>query len=99
MNTILKKPIITEKAMQGTQKNYYTFLVDIAASKNQIREAVEKQFKVTVQNITTTIRAGKTKRVGKMRKEHAQSDSKKARIQLKSGQTIDMVATPLEEKK
>ncbi len=50
---ILIKPIITEKSLKMTKKGYYTFAVDSLANKNQIKEALEKQFNVEVLNIKT----------------------------------------------
>lgn len=98
MNTILKRPLVTEKAMTGTRSNHYGFIVDQSASKHQIREAVETMFSVDVVSITTMTGKGKTKRVGKKRQEIQTSPYKKAFIKIKAGQTIDVVPTmPTEE--
>jgi len=46
LKTIIKKPLITEKAMKIAQDNRYTFIVDQKANKGQIKEAVRRFLKV-----------------------------------------------------
>lgn len=45
---VLKRPMSTEKSNINAESNKYTFEVDSRANKNQIKEAVEKAFKVKV---------------------------------------------------
>lgn len=98
MNTILIKPLVTEKAMAATKQSYYGFLVSEDASKHQIKEAVQKAFGVTVESVRTITLKGKTKRVGKMRTIIETAPVKKALVAVKKGQTIDVVPTaPVEE--
>jgi len=62
---VILKPVITEKSMNvmGTKK--YTFLVHTEATKNQIKEAVEKMFEGTkVKSVNTMNLGGKKKRRG-----------------------------------
>ena len=89
LENIILKPLITEKAtaMAETQ-NRYTFLVNIKSNKNQIKRAVEAFYDVRVLNVKTSIRGGKTKRVGRFIKRT--SKSKKAFVQLKEGNQIKM---------
>lgn len=93
MQTILIKPLVTEKAMDGTKRSYYGFVVSPNASKHQIKEVVEKTFKVNVENVRTVTKKGKAKRVGKMRTLIMTAPTKKALVQIKKGQTIDIVPT------
>ncbi len=52
--SILKRPIITEKSLdQARTANKYTFEVARTANKDQIVEAVESLFGVSVQGINT----------------------------------------------
>ena len=61
---IIRRPVITEKSMNAMAERKYTFVVDIRADKDQIKEAVEKIFGVKVQTVATMRMIGKAKRVG-----------------------------------
>lgn len=87
---ILKRPIITEKSLIDASNNVFTFEVNRQASKNQIREAIEKIYGVNVIDIRTVTTAAKSYRVGKRRLEKTGSSSKKARVKLKAGEKIDL---------
>ena len=87
---ILIRPIITEKSMLATSHNRYTFEVNRGVSKGQIRKTIEATFGVEVIGITTTKLASKIRRVGRFRKEIKKLAGKKATVELKSGQTIDI---------
>ena len=51
---IIKAPVITEKAGSLAQmKNQYVFKVDSRANKTEIKQAIEKIFKVKVEEIRT----------------------------------------------
>ena len=85
---IIKRPLRTEKSVaDGEATNSYHFEVDLRANKIQIKSAVEKYFKVKVQDVRTIVRKGKTKRV--RFKLGRTKDWKKAVVQLKEGSTID----------
>ena len=87
-HSIIKYPSITEKnTTLRTTENKYVFSVDPKASKIQVREAVEKIFKVKVLSVNTMIVKGKLKRMG--RAAGYRSDWKKAIVRLEKGQTID----------
>lgn len=95
---ILKKPIITEKAMGQTAKQYYTFEVDRRANKHQIKTMVEQLFKVTVEQVRTRVKRGTQKRVGKMRRTIMTSPIKQALVKLAPNQTIDLFTVTEEAK-
>ena len=62
---VILKPVITEKSMDLMADKKYTFLVHTDATKNQIREAVEKMFEGTkVKSVNTMNLDGKKKRRG-----------------------------------
>ncbi|HNZ29397.1 MAG: 50S ribosomal protein L23 [Candidatus Aerophobetes bacterium ADurb.Bin490] len=87
---IIKKPSLTEKSSIAREKgNFYTFEVDSKASKKQIKEAVEKIFKVKVLKINTANLPGKAKRFG--RQISAARKFKKAIVQLKKEDKIEIV--------
>ena len=78
---VIKKPVITEKAMEGMSENKYTFYVHTEANKLQIKEAVEKMFPGTkVAKVNTMHVNGKKKRRGMIVGKTAKK--KKAIVQL-----------------
>ena len=84
---ILVRPVVTEKSNELISDNKYTFFVNKDANKIQIKEAVEKMFKVDVEKVRTLIVKPKKRRVG--RHQGFTSTKKKAIVTLKDGQTID----------
>ncbi|MEI8135468.1 MAG: 50S ribosomal protein L23 [bacterium] len=99
MSTILRRPILTEKATLLGEKGIYTFEVAPEANKIQIGAAVEAQFDVKVDQVRTIWMPVKTRsqftRKGVIR--GAKSKRKKAIVTLVTGQTIDLF-TPFEAK-
>ena len=85
-NTILS-PIITEKATKLSENNQYVFKVPLSTNKKEIKDAIEKLFKVKVKNINTTKVKGKSK-IFKGTKGK-RSDYKKAVVSLKEGESLD----------
>lgn len=85
---ILIRPIVTEKSTALMEQGKYTFRVPLAATKIQIRQAVEQIFKVKVQAVNTMRYEGKLKRMG--RTQGRRSDWKKAVITLKPGEAIEL---------
>eukprot|EP00397_Hematodinium_sp_SG-2012_P068961 GEMP01115073.1.p1 GENE.GEMP01115073.1~~GEMP01115073.1.p1 ORF type:complete len:164 (-),score=46.85 GEMP01115073.1:163-600(-) len=54
---ILSSPLTTESAMKKIEEiNTLVYLVDVKATKQKIKEALEKTFDVTVQKVNTMIR-------------------------------------------
>ncbi|MCB4792628.1 MAG: 50S ribosomal protein L23 [Elusimicrobia bacterium] len=87
---IIKKPLITEKATNLKEnENKYLFMVDKAATKGQIREAIEKLFKVEVENVHTLVVPGKLRRMGV--NSGYRANWKKAIVKVKKGQSIKIV--------
>lgn len=93
LKDIIKRPIITEKSGHQPGEGRYSFEVDLKADKTQIKAAVEKIFGVTVKKIQTVVVKGKTRRALRTRKASKQENWKKANIQLKEGQKIDLFET------
>ena len=78
---VILKPVVTEKSMELMADKKYTFLVHTEATKNQVKEAVEKMFKGTkVKSVNTMNLEGKTKRRGMTYGKTAKT--KKAIVQL-----------------
>ncbi len=85
---IIKKPLITEKSTrQKEEGNQIAFVVDPKAGKIQIRQAVEKLFKVKVLAVRTMNVTGKKKRMGRFLGR--KSDWKKAIVKLREGDRIE----------
>jgi large subunit ribosomal protein L23 len=94
LSYIIKKPIITEKSLQDSQDfNRYTFEVIKPATKGQIKDSIEKLFKVKVISLQTTKISGKRRRASRYRRQIVKPDGKKAIVQLKAGQKIDLFET------
>ncbi len=85
---IIRKPVITEKSnIQKDESNQLTFEVDRRANKKEIKDAVEKLFKVKVVQVCTANIRGKTKRLG--RNIGKKRDWKKAIVTLREGDSVD----------
>lgn len=69
--TILKHPLATEKAVRlMNSENKLTFMVELKASKTEIKKAFEEMFKVKVLKVTTIITPkGKKKAYVKLSQE------------------------------
>ena len=78
---VILKPIVTEKSMNFMSDKKYAFSVHPDATKNQIKEAVEKMFAGTkVASVNTMNMDGKTRRRGMTFGKTAKT--KKAIVQL-----------------
>jgi large subunit ribosomal protein L23 len=85
---ILKRPLVTEKStVEKEQRNKLFFEVDRRANKIEIKQAVEKIFKVDVLDVATVSMKGKRKRVG--RYFTVRPDWKKAIVTVKAGQRVE----------
>lgn len=84
---VVRRPLVTEKvaAKQETERTV-CFDVDPRANKVEIRAAVEKLFKVKVEEVRTSNVAGKLRRRGRF--SGYRPDWKKAYVKLKAGQKM-----------
>jgi large subunit ribosomal protein L23 len=82
------RPLLTERSTVMKEKfNQYVFETAVAASKTDIKKAVEELFKVRVEKVRTMILPGKFRRYGKG--GGYRSDWKKAIVTLQKGQKIE----------
>jgi large subunit ribosomal protein L23 len=88
LHDVIKRPLITEKAVRGKELGQYVFAVAPKATKIDIRRAVETLFKVKVETVQTLRMPGRAKRVGKH--QTLTSDWKKAIVTLKQGNVIEL---------
>ena len=84
---VLIRPVISEKSVGAVEDNKYTFWVNTAANKIEIKSAVEKMFKVKVDEVRTLKVKGKEKRMG--RYVGRTPDRKKAIVTLEPGNKIE----------
>jgi len=90
---VIIKPIVTEKSMSTMGEKKYTFSVRPEATKNQIKEAVEKMFTgAKVEKVNTINQDGKNRRRGntsgktsKVKKAIVQLTADSAEIEIFSG--------------
>ena len=84
---IIHKPMLTEKSTNLNQFNQYSFKVNLKSNVIEIKNAIEKIFKVKVSNVNTSIVRGKPKTFkGNF---GYKKNYKKAIVTLKEGHTID----------
>jgi large subunit ribosomal protein L23 len=83
---VLRRPLVTEKSTVLQGLNKYAFETADGANKLQIKQAVEKAFKVTVTKVNVVTMQGKKKRMG--RREVISLPWKKAIVTLKPGDKI-----------
>src|SRR5690349_6377603 len=85
---VIVAPHITEKSTLVAEHNAVVFKVAKTASKPEIKAAIEAIYGVTVEGVNTIVSKGKTKRW--KGQPYQRSDSKKAIVTLKDGDTIDI---------
>jgi large subunit ribosomal protein L23 len=84
---IIRRPVITEKGL-GAKETEGTLVFEVAAdaTKTEIKEAVQKAFKVKVEGVRTATFQGKERRRGKF--SGYRPDWKKAYVRLKAGEKL-----------
>lgn len=93
MTPITVIPRISEKSYAQAQNKTYTFKVPTSANKNQIADAVAKQYDVTVTDVRVLIAKGKVKntvRKGGRPVKGQRVDVKKAYVTLAEGDAIKL---------
>ena len=84
---VIRRPLVTEKTtMAREQGEVVVFEVARAATKIDVRRAVEKLFGIKVAAVRTQIAHGKFKRQGRF--EGQRPDWKKAWVRLKAGEKV-----------
>ena len=84
---IIRRPIITEKGLTAKdERRTLCFEVHPSASKTEVKEAVQKLFRVKVESVRTANFFGKQRRRGRM--VGFRSDWKKAYVKLKAGEKM-----------
>jgi len=84
---VIRKPHISTKVYRLNQQNKQLVIeVHVKANKPMIKEALKKLFNVEAKKVCTIVMKGKNRRSG--RHSCQDSDTKKAIITLKEGQSI-----------
>ena len=84
---VLLAPVVSEKStLVGEQANQYVFKVSKRANKEDVKNAIELFFNVSVTAVQILNRKGKEKRYGRTLGRRV--NEKKAYVSLKEGQTI-----------
>ena len=86
----LRAPHISEKSARLTEHNQYVFVVAPAATKADVRAAVEKLFDVKVEQVNLVNTKGKVKAF--RQRAGSRQGKRKAYVRLADGQTIDVSA-------
>ncbi len=86
----LKNSHISEKASILAESGYYIFRVRRGANKVEIKDEVEKKYKVDILKVRTIKIPAKKIRVG--RREGVKKSYKKAIVKVKEGQSIDITS-------
>jgi len=91
---IIRRPVITEKGL-GVKERESTLVFEVAgkATKTEVKEAVQKIFKVKVDSVRCANFHGKERRRGKF--AGYRPDWKKAYVRLKSGEKMPEYAQNL----
>ena len=95
-------PRMSEKSYQQSQDGMYIFNVPTTATKQQIADAVAKQFDVKVVTVNVTIAKGKVKksyRKGGAPVVGRRKNVKKAYVRLAEGSSIPVFADATGEEK
>ena len=87
---VIREPVLTEKGTDDTaDRNAYHFRVPVDANKIEVRQAVERLFKVKVVRVNTLRVSGKARRRGYT--AGRTPDWKKAMVTLREGDTIEIL--------
>lgn len=89
---ILVTPLTTEKAYGQSLRNIYVFNAPLKANKQQIKQAIESQYGVSIVAIKTLVQTGKAIRFSRGKNRYpgttSRSNSKKAYVTLAAGSTL-----------
>lgn len=92
LNMVLIRPHITEKATTLSEKNVYAFEIAHKANKMQVRQAIEKFYKVKPVKVAVIMGLPKTMKNPRTGRVQVKKTAiKKALVYLKKGDKIEFV--------
>ncbi len=89
ITNVLISPVVTEKSTIAQTKREYTFLVHPRATKIDIKNAVEKAYKINVERVNIIPILKKVRRAGRNRMITKRHQGKKALVKIAEKQSID----------
>ena len=87
---MIKKPCITEKASFLAESNFYTFRIDKKFNKIEVKDFIEKKYRVNVENVRIMNAPRKPKKRGLIKGFKA--GFKKAIVRIREGEQIDLTS-------
>lgn len=87
---VIRYPLITDKSTAASERGQYFFVVQRDATKDDVKNAIERIFDVKVKSVNTMIRKGKLKAFRGQRA--LLSDVKRAMVRLQDGYNITLVS-------
>ena len=87
-SSVVKKPIVTERATDLNTIGKYVFMVENRATKNEVKKAIKAMYKVDVIAVNTVVKPAKARRFRNQRT--MRPGYKKAVVTLRQGQKIDI---------
>jgi large subunit ribosomal protein L23 len=90
MYDVLRRPYVTEKTSLVSEQGKVVFQISPAATKTDVKNAVEKIYNVKVKSVNIAVKPGKARRFKGVKGET--SALKKAYVTLAEGHNIDIMA-------
>ena len=87
---VLKRPVVTEKSTMLQEAHKYVFEIHEAATKPQVREAIERAFEVNVVSVNIVKTHGEVRRFGASGRRALVGGSKKAIVTVQADQHIQI---------
>ena len=95
-NSIVLKPVLSEKTYAQSARRVYAFEVPVSCNKHSVARAVAEQFEVAVVSVNITNHRGKAKRTisqgGRRVANGREAATKKAYVTLAEGNSLPLFA-------
>ena len=91
LTSVIARPRVTEKAVDKSEQNVYTFVVKRSANKYEVRDAIKALYNVTPVKVNIVNKKPAHRLVGSRNRTKQVSGMKKAYVYLKKGDTINLV--------
>ncbi|MEX0918054.1 MAG: 50S ribosomal protein L23 [Candidatus Paceibacterota bacterium] len=91
LSSVIVKPRITEKAMQKSEQNVYTFIVRRDATKHDVAEAITALYNVTPVKVNIVNKAPRQYISRRLGRTVSEKGMKKAYVYLKKGDSISLM--------
>lgn len=85
---LIKKPVVSEKALSGEAKGQYVFKISQNATKPEIKKEIENKYGVKVSRVNVIV--SKPKKVFFRGRTSFKAGLKKAMVKFKAGQKLEL---------